>query len=232
MPILVFDVDSTITDARKPINKPMLDLMLGLADTYQVWLVTGSDEPKCRDQIGILFNSVDRVYCCAGAELWMEGALVRSTPWNPPVQLIIDLFSALDDSGYDEKVGNHVEIRTGMVNLSIPGRKASQAQRDRFIAWDDKTGTRKKIVKQLHALHPEVHVTIGGKTGIDITKKGYGKHVIVQDTDEPIWFWGDECGPGGNDESLALALVRPGDKVFKTTGWQDTYSQLMKINKK
>jgi hypothetical protein len=113
--ILAFDVDGTLTDARKPIDPVMLSAMLTLCPVHRVWLVTGSDEPKCREQVGSLFNAVERVYCCAGAEMWTGNTLVKSSPWNPPAQLIVDLFSALQESGYDELTGNHVEIRTGMV---------------------------------------------------------------------------------------------------------------------
>jgi len=230
MTILAFDVDGTITDPRRPIEGIMLDLMLNLCSIYKVWLVTGSDEPKCREQIGSeLFNAVGRVYCCAGAERWSGTSLVSSNGWNPPVQLIVDLFSAIDEIGYEHKTGKHVEIRTGMVNLSIPGRNASQDQRDQFTAWDQKTGTRRRIANELNRKYPQVHATLGGKTGVDITERGRGKHVIIADAQEPIWFWGDECRTGGNDCSLAESLTRPGDRVFHTTGWQDTYHQLKEI---
>ncbi len=230
MSILAFDVDGTITDARRPIDPMMLDLMLHLCSIETVWLVTGSDEAKCREQVGELFNAADRVYCCAGAEKWFGPNLVTSTAWNPPVQLIIDLFSALDESGYETKTGRHVEIRTGMVNLSIPGRNATQAQRDQFTAWDEKTGIRRRIADEINRKYPKVHATLGGKTGIDITERGRGKHVVLVDADDDVWFWGDECRVGGNDYSLAQELsLKPRDRVFHTTGWQDTYHQLREI---
>ena len=230
MAILAFDVDGTITDARRPIEQKMLEMMLTLASRETVWLVTGSDEPKCREQVGSLFGAVDRVYCCAGAEMWMGGSLVKSTPWNPPVQLIVDLFKALYDSGYDTLTGNHVEIRTGMVNLSIPGRNATQAQRDRFTAWDEKTGVRRKIADEINRRYKNVHATLGGKTGVDVTERGRGKHVVLPDADEKVWFWCDEGKPGGNDYSLVQELQLSGrDRVFHTSGWQDTYHQLKEI---
>lgn len=227
--ILAFDVDSTLTPARQPISVKMLELLLNLCSIYEVWVVTGSDEPKCRDQIKDLFNAASRVYCCSGAELWVQGRLIKSHNWSPPSDLVCDLFSALSDSGYTELTGDHLEFRTGMVNLSIPGRNATPSQRARFTAWDAKTKLRRKMVQQIHEKYPLVHATIGGKTGIDITEKGRGKHVILQDTDKPIWFWGDECGPGGNDETLANSLTRPGDRVFITNSWETTYNQLYEL---
>ncbi len=230
MAILAFDVDGTITDPRQPIQKPILDLLVGLSECERIWLVTGSDEPKCRQQVGPLFNAAERVFCCAGAEMWIATSRVWTKDWNPPVQLIVDLFAALDASGYDELTGKHVEIRTGMVNLSIPGRNATQAQRDRFTAWDEKTGTRRRIAKEINARYPKAHATLGGKTGVDITERGAGKHVILPYSDDDVWFWGDECRVGGNDYSLAQELwLKPKDRVFHTSGWQDTYHQLKEI---
>jgi phosphomannomutase len=229
MTILAFDVDGTITEARRRIDSTMLDMLLALCDSRRVWIVTGSNESKCSEQIGTLFYTAERVYCCAGSELWTGGNKIKSTDWHPPVQLGLDLLAALEASGYDEQTGHHLEVRTGMINLSIPGRNATQAQRDRFTAWDDKTKTRRRIADDINLRHPQVHATLGGKTGIDITKRGCGKHVILSDADESIWFWGDECRSGGNDYSLAESLTRPGDRVFCTTGWQDTYHQLKEI---
>lgn len=232
MTILAFDVDGTLTDPRKPIDQSMLNLMLKLVQTHRVWLVTGSDEPKCREQVGSLFLQAERVYCCAGAELWMNGIKTKYTDWNPPVQLIIDLFSALEASDYPDKTGKHVEIRTGMVNLSIPGRNATQVQREQFTAWDEKTGVRRRIADEINRKYPKAHATLGGKTGIDITEKGRGKHTILVDTDDSVWFWGDECRAGGNDYSLAQELSVSSfsqDRIFHTTGWQDTYHQLREL---
>jgi len=230
MAILAFDVDGTITDARRPIDPIMLNLMLDICTRETVWLITGSDERKCREQVGRLFNAVDRVYCCAGAELWFGHTRVKADQWNPPVQLILDLHSALQHSGYEEQTGNHVEIRTGMVNLSIPGRNATQAQRESFTAWDEKIGVRRRIAEEINRKYPRAHATLGGKTGIDVTERGRGKHVVLADADDDVWFWGDECRAGGNDYTLAQELsLRPKDRVFHTTGWQDTYHQLKEI---
>lgn len=230
MAILAFDVDGTLTDPRRPIDPTMLDFMLKLCDKHAVWLVTGSDEPKCREQVGSLFNAVDRVYCCSGNEMWFGETKVKTHDWNPPVQLIIDLFSALDASEYEEKTGLHVEIRTGLVNLSIPGRRATQAQRDKFTAWDEKTNCRRRIADEINRRYPRAHATIGGKTGIDVTERGRGKHTVLVDADEDVWFWGDEGRPGGNDYSLVQELTISGrDRAFHTTGWQDTYHQLKEI---
>jgi phosphomannomutase len=230
MPILAFDVDGTLTEPRKSIDPAMLDIMLRLCESHKVWLVTGSDNTKCSEQVGSLFDSVEVAFCCAGAEKWSKGSLVSATGWNPPVQLIVDLFSALHDSGYSEQTGSHVEIRTGMVNLSIPGRQATQEQRQRFTAWDQKTQTRRRIANQINKLYPQAHATLGGKTGIDITEYGRGKHVILSELVEDMWFWGDEGRPGGNDYSLAEQLERrKGCKIFHTTSWQDTYHQLKEL---
>ena len=229
MAILAFDVDGTLTDARSPIDQTMLSAMLKLCTLHRVWLGTGSDEPKCREQLGSLFDEVEVAFCCAGAERWISGTLVSQKEWNPPFQLIADLTHSLEASGYEEKSGSHIEIRTGMVNLSIPGRNATQEQRHRFTEWDEKNYTRRKIANYINDKYPQVHATLGGKTGIDVTERGRGKHVILPYSDDNVWFWGDECRNGGNDQSLAQELTWPGDRVFHTSGWRDTYHQLMEL---
>lgn len=230
MPILAFDVDGTITGARQPIDDSILKVLHTLCDTHRVWLVTGSDEPKCRQQVGSLFDLVEAAFCCAGAEKWSGRELVSAIDWAPPVQLLLDLLQALDDCEYDELTGAHFDVRTGMINLSIPGRRATQAQRDRFNEWDKKTQLRKRIAEEINYKHPQAHATLGGKTGIDITERGRGKHAVLKYADDDVWFWCDEGRSGGNDYSLVQELEqRKGSRVFHTTGWQDTYHQLKEV---
>jgi hydroxymethylpyrimidine pyrophosphatase-like HAD family hydrolase len=91
--ILTFDLDNTITPHKKPISNSMYFLLKKLNTTHRVWIVTASTARLARQQLGPLFNEVERVYCCSGAERWEGGKLIEFKEWLPanPRQVVTSL---------------------------------------------------------------------------------------------------------------------------------------------
>ena len=62
----LFDVDGTLTDARKPINKEFESFLKEFIKHNKCIIVTGSDSPKTVEQIGLeLTTAFDKVYHCS-----------------------------------------------------------------------------------------------------------------------------------------------------------------------
>ena len=229
--ILCFDMDGTITEPRKKID-PLMRAMLTtlIDDNYKVWIVTGSNSEKCREQLGSLFYNVDRVFCCSGAEEWMSGFNISTqVTWSPDITLIFALYNILTNCPFEPKTGKHMEIRTGMLNFSFLGRNYSEGDREKFTEWDTKNAYRLYIAKLLQDKFPNIDIMLGGKTSIDIVPKGFGKQSILDRTDEPLWFFGDEIKPLGNDLLLANRVTETGGKVFPVVDWKNTYNLLMEL---
>ena len=77
---LVFDVDGTITPSRQPIDPEHKEKLMSLAETVDIYILTGSDFPKTQEQLGDLTKVVKGCYQCAGNELWVKDKLVQSAP--------------------------------------------------------------------------------------------------------------------------------------------------------
>jgi hypothetical protein len=68
---------------------------------------------------------------------------------------------------------------------------------------------RDKLAQNLRRLFPDLCITVGGETGLDISPKGHDKSQILHDfeTHDNITFFGDKTFVGGNDYSIAYAII-------------------------
>ena len=60
------------------------------------------------------------------------------------LHLICSMF--VDNSPYPKRCGTHLEFRPGMLNVSVVGRKATNAQRSEYYEWDQMTNERSGLV--------------------------------------------------------------------------------------
>ena len=219
--IYLFDVDGTLTPSRGVMDPDFKKFFLGLPN-YS--LVTGSDKPKTIEQVGKdVFDGADYCFNCSGNDVYRKGKHLYKSDWRPSDKLIEFLEKCLSDSQYVSRYGNHIEIRTGMVNFSVVGRNAVGNQRQEYFEWDNKVKERKIISTLIKEKFPELSAEVGGETGIDIYPRGLNKsQVIKYFPDQPIHFFGDKCQPGGNDYSIAIQL----DNVSHVSEWQETWQIL------
>ena len=207
----IFDVDGTLTPSRGKINPDFLQFMLFFAGTHDTYLVTGSDREKTLEQIGYdLYNSCKRVYNCSGSDVYEADKNVYRDIWELPKQVERFLEDELAYSCFPIRTGVHIERRPGQVNFSILGRgKDPSVGREEYIKWDNERLEREDILDRLKNAFPDLAMTLGGQTGIDIGPKGSDKSQILRDfnKDDELHFFGDKMQEGGNDYSLAMAIA-------------------------
>lgn len=230
----IFDVDGTLTPNRSIIDSEFKEFFLDFQSKYNVYIATGSDRNKTLEQVGEdVYNECRMVFNCSGNSAWIQDQNVYTTEWVLDEKPWKFLESKLIYSQFNPKSGWHFDVRPGMVNFSIVGRKASNEQRRQYIEWDEKTNEREIIASELNSYFGEkhnVHATIGGETGIDISGIGLDKSQILKHFDEsPIVFFGDKMNIGGNDHTLASAIVNrqiDGDWCYHVSDWQETWNIL------
>lgn len=207
--IFAFDVDGTITPSRGKMDTEFKSWFLDFVKNNRVILVTGSDRPKTIEQIGEdLFNSVEYCFNCAGNEVYHRGDLHYRNEWKPSKDLVDFLDHKLQTTTYTELYGNHIEVRTGLVNFSIVGRNATGNQRTRYYEWDKIHQERSSIALQIKSKFKELDAQVGGETGVDIFERGKDKSQILNYfNDEKIIFFGDRQDPEGNDYTLKMAII-------------------------
>ena len=227
--IFAFDVDGTLTPSREEIDPEFKLWFMDFVKNNYVILVTGSDRSKTVEQIGEdLFNSVEYSFNCAGNEVYRKGELYYRNEWKPSESLLIFLRSKLQSSEYAERCGNHIEVRTGLVNFSSIGRGASLSQRLKYYEWDKVHQERVSISNEIKQKFPELDAQVGGEISIDIFEKGKDKSQILNYfKDQNVVFFGDRQEHGGNDYTLAEAIVQQDHGwCVPVKNWKETWEKL------
>lgn len=206
MTTFLFDVDGTLTDARKPIDPVFEQFMLEFVKHNHSVIVTGSDRPKTVEQIGLrLTNAFTKVYHCSGNHVFVGNQEHHKNTWTLTQEQHDFLQQQLDKQDYPEKTGNHIEQRTGTANFSIVGRNADWDQRARYAEWDKHHQGRARVALAFNEQFDDVVAQVAGETSIDLFPQGCDKGQVLNDYTGKTVFFGDNCYPGGNDYSAASA---------------------------
>ena len=230
--VYIFDVDGTLTPPRQKINKQFASFFASFCEQKPVFLATGSDYKKVKEQITPdIISKVDGIFTCMGNELWVNDEKVYFKELKIPAEVQLWLTGQLYESKYPkEKCGNiHFEHRTGMLNFSVAGRDISKDIRSEYSNWDKISKEREKIVKNFNKLfkHYNLEACIGGEISIDIQKIGSDKGQIFDYLSfyKTKVFFGDKCKPSGNDYSLYQKC----EFKFSVDNWLHTSSILKNI---
>ena len=215
MTIYVFDMDGTLTPARKPMEDSFAAQFLPWLEANKAFIATGSDIAKVKEQMPAeVMAAFSGIYCAMGNDLWEKGAFAYRHDFEPEAEFLSDLEQYRKQTKYPHTLyPNYIEKRTGMLNFSVLGRNCPYEERERYYAWDKISGERLKIRQELSSRYPQYDFSLGGTISIDITLKGCGKgqvagHLRQRFPSEQIIFFGDKTFPGGNDYELASALAK------------------------
>ena len=223
----IFDVDGTLTPSRQKIAHKFWSFFLIFCRNHDVYLVTGSDRKKTLDQLGLdICYTAKRVYNCSGSDAYEKDVNVHRDRWELPKKVERFLEDELSYSCFPIRTGEHIERRPGNVNFSILGRGGdiNFEDREEYVKWDTERLERVDIVDRLRNEFPELSVTLGGQTGIDIGPKGSDKSQILRDfsRDDQLYFFGDKMDEDGNDYSLAEAVKKRGGLAYCVKDYHDT----------
>lgn len=234
--IHLFDIDGTLTIPQQGIDQNMVDTLLALQQNHDVYLVTGSDRALIRDNKQFtdeLDQELAGIFTCQGAELWRQGENMYRNKHEFKSTLIEMLTESITLSDFRPKVGSHINYRPGMINFSVVGRNATPEQRKLYNDWDNEQHERASIAMFMRELYTEYEFSIGGEISIDINLKGDNKSQVLRYLRSngytgPFSFFGDKTFEGGNDYTLARALIDESDqnRVYQVDGPETTISLL------
>lgn len=219
--LLLFDVDGTLTVPRNPISPEFKEFIVSLKQNKNIDLgvVSGSDLPKLREQIGDDILSIFDWVCSEnGLVTYHQGEKVHSNNMVNEIgegayQLLVNIFlRELSNLELPVKRGTFLELRTGMLNVCPIGRSCSQEERDDFEELDKELSIRKKLVSlvnekaKIYGLDKRIQMSIGGQISIDVFPTGWNKTYclnLLESGYKEIHFFGDRIFPGGNDYEIA-----------------------------
>ena len=177
----LFDIDGTLTPARQKIDSKFAEFFLKWIQTHSTYLVSGSDYPKLMEQIDLaILEKVKMVFSSSGNVGHKQGNEIYRNEWVYPKQLLDHLEKILQVHPYPVRTGNHIELRPGMINFSIIGRKCTSEQRREYYLYDQESQERAAICRDIMDNHPNIHASIGGQISVDIYKEGANKPQIIK----------------------------------------------------
>ena len=225
----VFDVDGTLTPSRLKMDKEFEKFFRKWISDKNVYLLTGSDHDKTIEQVGVyVWREVTESHQCGGNVVFKCGDLIEVSKWEPGRKLLDRCQELIDESSYEIRTKNHLEVRVGLLNRSVVGRDCTQEQREAYYEWDKVNKDREHICNVLNKEFPNLESSAGGQISIDIHQRGRNKSQIRGKIKGDIWFFGDKTMKGGNDYPIANILKEP-DKVFQVDDWEHTYKLLKEI---
>ncbi|EQC41311.1 phosphomannomutase [Saprolegnia diclina VS20] len=213
--LALFDVDGTLTAARKVVTPDVTARIAKLKSQITIGVVGGSDLVKQKEQLGEnVTEAFDYSFSENGLVGYHNGKLINKTSLkeflgNEKLNKFIS-FTLLYIANLDIPIkrGTFIEFRQGMLNVSPIGRNCSQEERDDFEQYDHIHQVRSKMVNVLRTQFPEYNLTysIGGQISFDVFPVGWDKTYCLRflsasDYDE-IHFFGDKTHLGGNDYEI------------------------------
>lgn len=243
--VVLFDMDGTLTPARKEMPQEMLDALLLLLQYADVGIVSGSPYEYIREQCSLLFNGLNEyglqdllILPCNGTQKYSYS----NDKWNKDSSLDMrqyigedtheTLMTALVEKQYIcsllsksygyPMTGHHISYRGSMVNWCPVGRNANHEDREKFAIADKEHSIRQEALNKLleiPELTKSLSFSLGGSTSIDIYPHGWDKTYALNhyDNNNLFWFVGDRClQETGNDKPLYDKL----NSIRKNTAFQ------------
>lgn len=234
--LLAFDLDDTLAPSKSALPPRMGKALANLLEVNEVCVISGGNFPQFENQLlaGLqaseselerlhLMPTCGTRYFVRSQGKW-DPVYVRDLGQDVRAEVMRVLEEQARKLGLweSETWGPILEDRGTQVTFSALGQ---QAPLEAKKAWDP-TGEKKNALrKAAAALLPNLEVSSGGSTSVDVTHKGvdkaYGIEQLSKRTGIPIsrmLFIGDRLDEGGND----YPVTRLGIDTHAVSGWQDT----------
>lgn len=212
--IALFDVDGTLTEARKVVSPETLTYLKQLREKISIGVVGGSDLTKQKEQLGDSPNMFDYCFSENGLLAYKDGekigetSLVTHLGEDKLKRLINWVLRYFADLDIPVKRGTFVEFRQGMLNVSPIGRNCSREERNDFEKFDLANNIRSGMIEKMKVEFADLNLTysVGGQISFDVFPQGWDKtyclrYLPVADFDE-VHFFGDKTFEGGNDYEI------------------------------
>lgn len=249
MALLLFDMDGTLTPARRSMSWEMAMTLCNLSFKDKIGIVSGSGLKYIEEQT-VQLKEVFRsnptnffIMPCNGTKLYQY-----RENWKLNFISEVQMKDEMSDSEYSQLVshlmkltievleqtnidptGTFIQYRGSMVNWCPIGRDSSFAQRQTFEEFDKREDIRGALRKKLlDHIDSKLEVVLGGSTSLDIYPKGWDKTYALRHfpNEKDVYFVGDKCKAPGNDASIFDACA---PRSFETTGPEETL-QIIKNN--
>jgi len=246
-PVYLFDVDGTIVDSGQKITAEVAAILNEIKQHNEIGIVGGGKLDKILEQMdnmvyfthyfsecGCVYSKNDSYNSNNLQEIYKKN--IRDHPLYNEINILIKhclhFLSKIDYT----LTGHFIDLRNGIIYISLIGLTATQKEREYFIGENNKRNYRTQLINSLKQLASELNVVDkvdiveGGSVGIAIYPSEYDKTQILEmfsDTGyNTIYYFGDKYHENGNDFNLLKHKKVIGIKVYN---YHDTIKELKKL---
>ena len=259
--VLFFDMDGTLTEARRKISQPIVRMINDLCDAgHLIAVVSGSPHYYIEEQLELSQTDYPKnlyIMPCNGTQVYsqkdssseyeqiykvtMRDHLAANSSLSDPhrilVQNILDL-QMYAMRKYDFPVtGNFISDRGSMINWSPIGRDASHEVRATFSIEDSNKSLRKHLRDCLRVRLDDsdlrtTDLALGGSTSIDIFPNGWDKTYALKHLKEGAESWfWGDKCMPGGNDHALWAKLNPNQRSFSVETPEDTLKSIESLRK-
>jgi phosphomannomutase len=236
--IILFDIDGTIAESGQKIDNEMKVILEKLSEKYALGVVGGGKYEKIKYQLDDKFEKFEHIFAECGCVYYRNGDHVytknlRNHEMYEYVNLLIKkALSFLSNVDYI-LTGHFIDLRNGIVYISLIGMVATQEEREYFLNLDREKNYRKNLLNELKeyaillGVDDRLDILEGGSVGIGIYPKEYDKIQVLEQLQDykKIYYFGDKYQEGGNDYKIINHKYVNGigvDNVYSTKNLLDS----------
>jgi len=219
--LILFDIDGTIAESSQSVSQEMITKITEKIEAgYDIGIVGGGTFEKATSQLGTLkvmhyFTECGCVYHTRdsnGLIINVYKKNIRQHPLYSKINILVkEALQFLAKVDY-EITGHFIDLRNGIIYISLIGMVATLEERAKFIELNNKHNYRKQIISILKnkavelKIENDVVIAEGGTVGVGIYPKEYDKvqvmPVIQTIGYNEIHYFGDKYEEDGNDYHL------------------------------
>jgi phosphomannomutase len=213
--IILFDIDGTIAESGQKIDDEMKEIIEKLSQKYILGVVGGGKYEKIKYQLDDKFEKFEHIFAECGCVYYRNGDHVytknlRTHETYKYINFLIkESLSFLSSVDYVLS-GHFIDLRNGIVYISLIGMDATQEEREYFMNLDKKRNYRQKLLHKLKeyaislGVDDRLDILEGGSVGIGIYPKEYDKIQVLEHLKDynKIYYFGDKYQEGGNDYKI------------------------------
>jgi phosphomannomutase len=257
--IVLFDMDGTLTAARKKVDMLMITSLAKLSKFADIGIVTGSPMMYLEQQCGDLWAGTRddhlardiSLFPCNGTlsysyspdkNQWVINsstnmrAHIGNENYGKLIREILSIQSNYADRHHDLPVtGNFISDRKSMINWCPVGRDADTDQRIEFQEFDKKYRCRSCLKKDFEGAMdylgiPDITCALGGDTSIDIYPSGWDKTYVLRHTKSyDTVYFVGDRCDVYGNDKTLYEALSPGITSFKTSGPDNTIVYIDKL---
>ena len=236
--LFLFDIDGTLCEPKLEVKESMTQLLKTLSEKKDIDLacVTCNDMKNAKRELKDSFPYFSFFYTENGVVTYDKNSniihqksmkeLLGKEKYETLTKFFLDY---IDKAELPYKVGNYLDERSAVINVSIVGNPVTKEQREEYKKWEQEHHSMENMRKKCEEKFGEeykLRFTKGGIKSFDVFPKGWDKTYCLQFIEgyDNILFFGDNTYPGGADYDLAI-----NDRVTKGIGVKGPEETMIKV---